>query len=88
MRLKLIALIALLLNPCSTPDPLEGRGNPYAVACTAMSRAGCAEGKDVECADALQHIVTTRVTTVDVPCLTRAKTKEDVRRCTTPRWCE
>lgn len=53
-----------------------------ATACESMHAAGCDEaGSVASCTSVIQHAVTAKLTKVDLACLTAAKTKAAVRKC-------
>ncbi len=64
----------------SPPAPTDGGATAYARACANLAAVQCSEGTKPNCAAVLEHAQGT-LTTFDVPCLTGAKTKAEVRAC-------
>jgi hypothetical protein len=55
------------------PTPTVDAGSPYAAACANLASLGCADGTAPNCAAILGQMVSGRMTTVNLPCLTAAK---------------
>lgn len=95
IRFAIVAMAALVVQGCPpsptppTPDasdaapppPPQDASTPSATACANLAAVGCAEGKVSNCAATLDHVVATKLTTVDVPCLASRKTKAELRAC-------
>jgi len=50
-------------------------------ACMHLAELGCTEGRAVDCGYVIDKARALRLTRVDVPCLTAAKTKDGVKAC-------
>lgn len=64
------------------PAPLgDASTATSAQACANLARLGCTEGQASNCAATLDHVAATKLTKIDVPCLTAATSKAAAARC-------
>lgn len=69
-------------SPAPTPAPITDAAPSCINACENMHNLGCSEGADAgACAVTCAHVLSARLTTVDVACITSAKSKDAVRAC-------
>lgn len=55
--------------------------SPSATACANLAALGCTEGKAANCAATIDHVLAEHLTTVNVACLSGAKTKAAAHAC-------
>lgn len=96
MRLVIVSfafvttLIAAECPPRPAPQPLGDAAPPPAqfdasveslAACANLADAGCEDGMRANCGVAIDHARLSRVTPIDLPCLTTQRTKAALRGC-------
>lgn len=68
-------------GPLDASRPAEDASTAASAACANLSRLGCAEGMAGNCAVTIDHVTETRLTRIDVACLSAATSKAAVRAC-------
>ena len=77
--MRWLALVALV---ACTPAPAPAPAAPSCEAmCSHLDHIGCADGEHIDCVEACVHVVSSRLTKLDLPCLTAAANIEAARRC-------
>lgn len=87
MRLAIFVVALAACHPAPTPAPppqpdaSDSGVTSAATACANLAELTCTEGLADNCEVVLRHVDIARHTTIDIPCLSRASTKEAARRC-------